>query len=99
MFTAFRGCDRAGKVPKTALLRRKVGTALRRKGNDAAPVIPHVTPKRHSMSMLQARFTSSRTSNSGQLELENQRRELHALILAKGVSADGADCVAEAAAR
>ncbi|PQQ18157.1 hypothetical protein Pyn_34317 [Prunus yedoensis var. nudiflora] len=34
-----------------------------------------------------------------QRELENQHRELHALLLAQGVSADGASCVAEATTR
>ncbi|CAL8089178.1 unnamed protein product [Prunus armeniaca] len=32
-------------------------------------------------------------------ELENQRREMHALLLAKGISVDSAECVMEAAAR
>ncbi|KAL6279447.1 hypothetical protein ACE6H2_016328 [Prunus campanulata] len=34
-----------------------------------------------------------------QRELENQHGELHALLLAQGVSADGAGCVAEAITR
>lgn len=34
-----------------------------------------------------------------QWELEDKRRELPALLLAKGVSVDNAECVAEAAAR
>ncbi|CAL8118411.1 unnamed protein product [Prunus armeniaca] len=37
--------------------------------------------------------------NIKQQELENQRREMHALLLAKGVSVDSAECVTEAAAR
>ncbi|CAL2255269.1 unnamed protein product [Prunus armeniaca] len=37
--------------------------------------------------------------NIRQQELENQRREMHALLLAKGVSVDSAECVTEAAAR
>ncbi|PQQ02712.1 uncharacterized protein Pyn_11376 [Prunus yedoensis var. nudiflora] len=37
--------------------------------------------------------------NFKQQELENQRWQLHALILTKGVSVDGAGCVAEAVAR
>ncbi|CAL9008802.1 unnamed protein product [Prunus brigantina] len=34
-----------------------------------------------------------------QQELEDQRREMHALLLAKGISADSAECVTEAAVR
>ncbi|PQM42177.1 hypothetical protein Pyn_23290 [Prunus yedoensis var. nudiflora] len=34
-----------------------------------------------------------------QRELENQHGELRALLLSQGVSADGADCVAEAVTR
>ncbi|CAL8169051.1 unnamed protein product [Prunus armeniaca] len=34
-----------------------------------------------------------------QQELENQRREMHALLLAKGISVDSAECVTEAASR
>ncbi|CAL2271819.1 unnamed protein product [Prunus armeniaca] len=34
-----------------------------------------------------------------QQELENQRREMHALLLAKGISVDSAECVMEAASR
>ncbi|CAL9030024.1 unnamed protein product [Prunus brigantina] len=34
-----------------------------------------------------------------QQELENQRREMHALLLAKGISANSAECVTEAAVR
>ncbi|CAL2233352.1 unnamed protein product [Prunus armeniaca] len=37
--------------------------------------------------------------NIKQQELENQRREMHALLLAKGISVDSAECVTEAAAR
>ena len=37
--------------------------------------------------------------NIKQQELEDQRREMHALLLAKGISADNAECVTEAAAR
>lgn len=37
--------------------------------------------------------------NLKQRELENQRREVHALLLTKGISADNAECVIEAAAR
>ncbi|CAL2237136.1 unnamed protein product [Prunus armeniaca] len=39
------------------------------------------------------------TLNLKHRELEDQRRGLHALLLAQGVSADNAECVAEAAAR
>ncbi|KAI5317580.1 hypothetical protein L3X38_037287 [Prunus dulcis] len=39
------------------------------------------------------------TLNIKQGELEDQRRELHALLLTKGVSADSVECMAEAAAR
>ncbi|CAL9005498.1 unnamed protein product [Prunus brigantina] len=34
-----------------------------------------------------------------QQELENQRQEMHVLLLAKGISADSAECVTEAAVR
>ncbi|CAL8152639.1 unnamed protein product [Prunus armeniaca] len=37
--------------------------------------------------------------NIKQQELENQCREMHALLLAKGISVDSAECVMEAAAR
>ncbi|CAL8089891.1 unnamed protein product [Prunus armeniaca] len=37
--------------------------------------------------------------NIKQRELEDQRRELHALLLTKGVSADSAECMAEATTR
>ncbi|CAL9022295.1 unnamed protein product [Prunus brigantina] len=37
--------------------------------------------------------------NLKQQELENQRREMHALFLAKGISADSAECATEAAVR
>ncbi|CAL8175195.1 unnamed protein product [Prunus armeniaca] len=37
--------------------------------------------------------------NIKQQELENQRREMHALLLAKGISVDSVECVTEAAAR
>ncbi|KAI5343559.1 hypothetical protein L3X38_011435 [Prunus dulcis] len=37
--------------------------------------------------------------NIKQRELEDKHRELHALLLAKGISADNAECVVEAAAR
>ncbi|CAL9029941.1 unnamed protein product [Prunus brigantina] len=37
--------------------------------------------------------------NLKQQELENQRREMHALLLAKGISVDSAECVTEAMAR
>ncbi|CAL2277068.1 unnamed protein product [Prunus armeniaca] len=37
--------------------------------------------------------------NIKQQELENQRREMHALLLAKGISIDSVECVTEAAAR
>ncbi|CAL9024108.1 unnamed protein product [Prunus brigantina] len=37
--------------------------------------------------------------NIKQQELENQRWEMHALLLAKGISIDSAECVTEAAAR
>ncbi|PQQ18426.1 uncharacterized protein Pyn_23520 [Prunus yedoensis var. nudiflora] len=37
--------------------------------------------------------------NIKQQELENQRWEMHALLLPKGISADNAECVTEAAAR
>ncbi|CAL9012162.1 unnamed protein product, partial [Prunus brigantina] len=39
------------------------------------------------------------TLNLKQRELEDQRRKLHALLLAKGVSADSAECVAKATTR
>ncbi|KAI5335098.1 hypothetical protein L3X38_025231 [Prunus dulcis] len=37
--------------------------------------------------------------NIKQRELEDKHRELHALLLAKGISADNAECMAEAVAR
>ncbi|CAL2247099.1 unnamed protein product [Prunus armeniaca] len=37
--------------------------------------------------------------NIKQRDLEDQRKELHALLLTKGVSADSAECVAEVIAR
>ncbi|PQQ02380.1 hypothetical protein Pyn_29883 [Prunus yedoensis var. nudiflora] len=42
-----------------------MGTTLKRKRSDTAPVSPDMTPKRRSMCILQARFTGAHTSNSG----------------------------------
>lgn len=42
---------------------------------------------------------AANTLNLKQRELEDQHRELHAIILAKEVSAYGVECVVEAAAR
>lgn len=42
-----------------------MGTTPKRKGSDTPPVISHVTPKRNSMCILQARFTGAQTRNSG----------------------------------
>lgn len=42
---------------------------------------------------------TANTLNIEQWELEDKHRELHALLLAKGVSADSAECVGEAATK
>ncbi|CAL2265916.1 unnamed protein product [Prunus armeniaca] len=52
-----------GKVLETSPLRWKMGTTPKRKRSDTPPVSPQVTPKCHSMRILHARFTGTRTSN------------------------------------
>ncbi|CAL2229202.1 unnamed protein product [Prunus armeniaca] len=54
---------RAGKVPETTPLRRKMGTTPKRKRSDTPPVSPQVTPKRRSVRILHARSSGTHTSN------------------------------------